>query len=515
MTSKGRYEGSYLDGKRHGEGVVEYGDGSRFEGVFEHGEMIKGKMSFASGTVFQGEMKNGAPDGNGIIEYASGARYKGAFVAGKKHGQGTFVAADGSHYEGSWTDDAVEGFGKMVYSDGRSYEGEFVGGMRHGKGICTYPNGSTYVGDFVNDVREGQGKMTHEDNSTYSGQWQQNQPHGNGVYTFANGDSYSGTWNNGKREGQGSYQFAEEQPLSSTPATPPRGGLHKNNGNNKIALVSDGSDKVNGAYTAQSKRGKYDELVYYNKYTHTWLYQIDSHGHYAIGRKKGGKACLCFNKNTELTQNDWVTYQDSRWQPAPALSVQFVDHTTPKTTPGGFEEFDPQNDGVAEALAVHSRFSNIDGGYLRDHTRNENGKAVYRNAQDKKELWYGPTGAWMVSDEAGVKNGSYASYVSSAPTECDSPEDADWQEAGLSVKVVPPPSKLQDIERYAQSNAANMFKDPDFPEIDASIGPNTISKSKTGVKWIRPTVLQPPGEPILLFNGIEPNDIMQGALGDW
>lgn len=496
--------------------------GSKFEGEFDAGEQVRGKVEFTSGTIYEGEFRDAKPHGRGSITFASKAKFEGEFVDGAKHGVGSFEATDGSRYEGEWQNDAVTGTGRMTYADGRTYHGTWLDGFRHGEGRCTYSNGSVYVGAWQNDERVGFGEMYHADGSSYKGEWSNSQPHGRGSYIFTNGDCFSGEWLDGKRHGQGKYEFSKFEPgqlpvpptqassvstnkaLSSAP-TPPM--LAPPIRVERCALVYGGPDKINGTYRALGKPGLYGEVVYENRRNRMFLYHIDSGSHYAIGRKKNAPACICFTRHENASaKGHWMLYDQSQWVAAAGLAVRFLDNV----------DSDNNSNDCAPAVAVSSRYSNISGGYVRLESETVNGRPVYKDDEDGKYLWYGPTGAWIVSDSAGVSgHGSYSSYVSSEPTNASSPENADWSKAGVSVRATIPPSEVTDLLERARQSERGLFRDPDFPPVASSIGDEVVSGTMPqDTLWIRPTVLNPPGEPLDLFNGIDPNDIMQGALGD-
>ena len=61
---------------------------------------------------------------------------------------GRFTWADGTYYEGEWKNGREEGHGTKVWPDKESYGGEWRGGLRHGQGRAVFSNKDTYVGDF-------------------------------------------------------------------------------------------------------------------------------------------------------------------------------------------------------------------------------------------------------------------------------------------------------------------------------------------------------------------------------
>ncbi|EDO29067.1 predicted protein, partial [Nematostella vectensis] len=65
-----RYEGHYSKGKRHGQGVMYYPDGSIYDGTWSEGlRSGKGKYKYANGDVYEGNWKNGKRNGLGTYTY--------------------------------------------------------------------------------------------------------------------------------------------------------------------------------------------------------------------------------------------------------------------------------------------------------------------------------------------------------------------------------------------------------------------------------------------------------------
>lgn len=128
LPGGGKYEGEFVDGKRHGKGKYTFAQGGQYEGDFFHGIM----------------------HGRGMLKLANGNQYKGEFVNGQKQGRGTYTFIDGDKYEGDWVDNKATGQGIFTYSNGDKYEGEFVDLKLTGKGIFTCANGKTFRGNLKN-----------------------------------------------------------------------------------------------------------------------------------------------------------------------------------------------------------------------------------------------------------------------------------------------------------------------------------------------------------------------------
>ena len=67
------------------------------------------------------------------ITYADGSKYEGEFKDGQFNGQGIFTFSNVSRYEGKFKDSQYNGEGIFIYSDGSKYEGEFKDGRYLGK----------------------------------------------------------------------------------------------------------------------------------------------------------------------------------------------------------------------------------------------------------------------------------------------------------------------------------------------------------------------------------------------
>lgn len=121
------YEGSFVEGKRHGYGTCLYHDDVYWKRV-------------------EGEWRNDLAEGRGRAETKNGT-YIGNFSGGTYQGQGTLTYKPGNQW------------------DLLKYEGAFNKGKREGRGVLTWRSGMTYTGDFKNGGCNGQGKKAKADNS--------------------------------------------------------------------------------------------------------------------------------------------------------------------------------------------------------------------------------------------------------------------------------------------------------------------------------------------------------------
>ena len=78
------YTGSFLDGKKHGQGILETRSKRIYDGGWEndvpHG---LGVNTFPNGKIYRGEYKLGRPYGNGQWIYSDGKTYSGTWIKGE------------------------------------------------------------------------------------------------------------------------------------------------------------------------------------------------------------------------------------------------------------------------------------------------------------------------------------------------------------------------------------------------------------------------------------------------
>lgn len=237
VKAGGRTDGTVIplaDGKRHGQGVRIWADGSKYEG-----EWISDKM-----------------EGFGVYVGAGslGVRYEGMWVAGKREGRGvesygnndgleytcplgnTHLGTARCFYDGNFSNNRFHGFGTFTCCDGRQYSGNWQGGKRHGMGkwvmlpvhlqynisrdefgrvVVTPPEGyhpfapkmddaycvRVYEGTFKKNRRTGVGRVTLNNGDVYEGEFLKGKPHGVIRITFNTKKVTFALYDNGTREG--------------------------------------------------------------------------------------------------------------------------------------------------------------------------------------------------------------------------------------------------------------------------------------------------------------------------
>lgn len=179
----GSFTGPFKKNKRHGKGVMEYGEVNEeklktFDGIWHEDAPSKGIMEWQNGDKFDGEFDHSKPilePKKGVMNYANGDVYTGTYVDGNRSGaKGTFKFADGRILQGEFKkDDCVSG--EMKYPDESKYKGEFavdVLGVRQGQGVCVYPNKDIVAGMWVNDKIDS-GEKKFSDGGSYKGVFDQ------------------------------------------------------------------------------------------------------------------------------------------------------------------------------------------------------------------------------------------------------------------------------------------------------------------------------------------------------
>ena len=136
----------------------------------------RGTKNYDSGARYEGEFLNGKRHGEGTYYYVSGNRYSGDWRNGKRTGRGAFTWPDGHRYVGDFRNGERTGQGIYTWPDGARYEGEFRDGKRTGQGTLTWPNGDRFEGEWRNGKMHGRGTYTYADGSRQAGEWRNGKP---------------------------------------------------------------------------------------------------------------------------------------------------------------------------------------------------------------------------------------------------------------------------------------------------------------------------------------------------
>ena len=201
------------DGKRHGQGVRVWSDGSRYEGDWfadeAHGFGVYVGAGVA-GVRYEGEWANGRRHGFGVESYGDefGMRficplgnvhkglarciYDGGWVRGKYSGAGTLTCCDGRQYNGDWLFGKRTGIGrwimvpkKLQYAAVRDVDGKLM------------LQGTVPVGEFGTPLRLDDAYRVR----VYEGTLYKNRRSGFGKTTLNNDDVLEGRAFNGRLQG--------------------------------------------------------------------------------------------------------------------------------------------------------------------------------------------------------------------------------------------------------------------------------------------------------------------------
>ena len=251
------YQGGFVNGSPHGQGslcaypVEVVGPSKdllvkRYEGTWEHGNLINGTIEYYNGGKYTGAISAWCPGGTGTkVEF----KHRGV-VCKIEGGHGTMVFANGDIYTGVWPQSMFVnafqhnpachpcGFYDVTYANGNKFTGVIAPYGNDQGGVFTYPaghkyktftitrhscndkkpalegeivyaNGDRYIGRVFGNNYQGQvvpvekGKFIYVNGDRYDGEINQGQPGGKGVFTYVNGDSYKGTFKNGQPDGDG------------------------------------------------------------------------------------------------------------------------------------------------------------------------------------------------------------------------------------------------------------------------------------------------------------------------
>lgn len=175
LPSGDRYFGQFLDGKKHGKGILRTSGGAVYKGDFVDDEF----------------------SGYGEYFFENGDHYIGEFNKGKRQGRGVFKFKGVGLYEGYWEDGYQHGYGEFFWENGEKFRGEFLKGKKHGQGNYEYADGKKYQGQWKEDMKEGNGTLELNEEEKFVGEFHNDIFHGKGVMISKNGGKKAGIWKEG------------------------------------------------------------------------------------------------------------------------------------------------------------------------------------------------------------------------------------------------------------------------------------------------------------------------------
>jgi hypothetical protein len=136
-----KYEGETRDGVYHGMGRQIYYDGTWYAGYFKNGKREgQGIFSYDNGT-YEGEWCNNLRHGIGKYAWNDLRVYVGEWIYGDRSGHGVWTMPNEDRFEGTFKNDDREGVGTVYYHDGRIYTSNFSKDEREGVGKHSWPTG--------------------------------------------------------------------------------------------------------------------------------------------------------------------------------------------------------------------------------------------------------------------------------------------------------------------------------------------------------------------------------------
>jgi hypothetical protein len=192
---------------------LEYANRDRYDGWWD--DAHNGPQGFgvytwaaggAAGITYEGSWVNGRKHGYGVQTYPTGDKYDGGWKEGQWHGYGEFTRpAVGRTYCGGFAAGQEHGYATIRRKEAggeRWYEGGIRQGKRHGYGNLVTPLG-TMEGGFKYDKQDGWQEIRAPMRHDYSGTYREGKMNGVGrMVEYASGKTFDGVWENNDYKGQ-------------------------------------------------------------------------------------------------------------------------------------------------------------------------------------------------------------------------------------------------------------------------------------------------------------------------
>lgn len=250
-----------------------------------------------------------------------------------------------------------------------------------------------------------------------------------------------------------------------------------------------------GKFVCLPRKGRFNEKNFYNSNCGLYIYKA-RRTIYVIGTRRGGRNIVAYTFKS-LHEKGWYIYNHdknilsgTKYVYDDTMFFQTIDESL-------------KNNEFPEGVLIESRYSNIDGGYLKlDKFRYDS--PVFYNSEDGVYL-YRLENEWALAPTIN----DYQIYVkSSLIYNNEAPQDANWKKNGIIVKA----HHFESHNVEAENNDMECiipFKDKNFDAIPSSIGIDEYNNAP----WIKATKLHYKKSEFKLFNMVEPNDVIQGSVG--
>ena len=253
LDKKWNGEGFYKNGNvnyevNNGNGKVKEYDNYNgtliFDGEYENGNKSRGKEYYCNGKIkYEGTYLNGKRNGNGLEYEKMNGRliYLGGFSNGKRSGEGKeYYSNKKIKYEGNYLNGEKHGNGTEYYPNGKiKFKGEYSNGkMMNGKGVDYLPEESTkyeaeylngkkwkgfvkeyfgpnneylYIGEYVDGCMHGKGKIfIGEEILIFDGEFQKGKKLKGKKYYHNGNLEFEGEFLNGKKLRGKEYNYSGE-----------------------------------------------------------------------------------------------------------------------------------------------------------------------------------------------------------------------------------------------------------------------------------------------------------------
>ena len=96
--------------------------------VYNNDDTTKGVQTFGNGDIYTGDFLDGKKHGYGVLKTQSNRTYDGSWENDLPHGFGVNTFPNGKIYKGEYKKGKPFGEGQWIYSDGSTYTGKWING---------------------------------------------------------------------------------------------------------------------------------------------------------------------------------------------------------------------------------------------------------------------------------------------------------------------------------------------------------------------------------------------------
>jgi lysozyme len=181
----GSYQGETADGMPQGFGRIVYP-----------------RAGVSGIATYTGSWVAGKKQGNGILIWMNGDRYVGEFRGNMRYGRGQMYKKGGARFDGQWVHDSIQGYGVLHRPNGDLVMGTWQGAALD-SGRIVFTNHDVYEGYIDSTYNaDGQGRCTYANGTIYEGYWRKGIRNGFGIWIGSDGTVRVGQWVDGHYIGE-------------------------------------------------------------------------------------------------------------------------------------------------------------------------------------------------------------------------------------------------------------------------------------------------------------------------